>query len=145
MNNLDNKMRMDKGKKGLTGGVLMLLLAGCQAPGSPKLPPPDDGKMQAWAEEACVKPEGISHSDCIYAAKLQYGIQHNFYDVKQYKGRECMLTIRYNEKGRYDVQRTSGDELLCKKAWSVVSSADKLPPPPPGAPEKLILDFKPGG
>lgn len=102
--------------------------------------------MRAYAEKVCVKPEaGFSYSDCIYLSELQYGIQRNFYGSKQYAGRECTLTIRYNEKGRYDVQSTAGDELLCKKAWSVVSSAENLPPPPQSIPKSMVLIFKPAG
>jgi membrane protein involved in colicin uptake len=145
-------MRSAKRNKSLIRGgtgVLMLFLAGCQTPDSPrhpKLPPPGDREIQAYAEKACEKPAaGFTHSDCLYLAALQYGIQRNFYDAEQYAGRECTLTIRYNEKGRYDVQSTAGDERLCKKAWSAVSSAENLPPPPQGIPKSMILDFKPGG
>ncbi|MEM6050455.1 cell envelope integrity TolA C-terminal domain-containing protein [Erwinia sp. P7711] len=129
--------------------MLLLALAGCQTPDAgdhPKPPPAGEGEMRAYAEKVCVKPEaGVSHSDCIYLSELQYGIQRNFYGAKQYAGRECSLTIRYNEKGRYDVLSTAGDELLCKKAWSVVSSAENLPPPPQSIPKTMVLIFKPAG
>uniref|UniRef100_UPI00403F9FE6 cell envelope integrity TolA C-terminal domain-containing protein n=1 Tax=Erwinia sp. E_sp_W01_6 TaxID=3039408 RepID=UPI00403F9FE6 len=93
--------------------------------------------MQAAAEKQCVTPQpGISKPDCLYTAKLGYGIQRNFYNASLYAGRECTLTIQYNDKGRYEVVSTEGDEVLCKKAWGVVSSADYLPPPPANLPKK---------
>ncbi|WP_084110633.1 cell envelope integrity TolA C-terminal domain-containing protein [Erwinia typographi] len=125
----------------------MVLLTGChsgqKAPPMPdKLPPPTDRQMQDEAEKQCRVSPGVSHDDCLYFAKLQYGIQHNFYDVDRYKGRQCAVTIAW-QNGRYSVLNTTGDELLCLKAWGVVSSAENLPPPPKQIPPKMVLEFRP--
>lgn len=135
------------GKAGGTG-LMLLLLAACQTvnePQHPRLPPPTEQEMQAAAEKQCATPQpGINKPDCLYTAKIAYGIQRNFYNASLYAGRQCTLTIRYNDKGRYEVVSTEGDEVLCKKAWGVVSSADYLPPPPANLPKEMVLDFKPG-
>lgn len=127
--------------------LLVALLAGCQtAPKEPpvpkKLPAPTAEEMQNAAEKQCSKPQGVSRDDCLYLAKLQYGIQRNFYNATQYKGRECAVTIAW-QNGRYSVLGTAGDEVLCLKTWSVVSSAENLPPPPKQMPPKLVIDFRP--
>ncbi|MFS2222409.1 cell envelope integrity TolA C-terminal domain-containing protein [Pantoea sp. B65] len=128
--------------------VLVLMLAGCQSVSPsrhPKLPPPDARELQQQAEKQCrTPPAGMSQQDCHYYAQMQYGIRRNFYDADHYRGRECTLTISWGRHGRYNVLSTSGDEVLCKKAWGVVSSADYLPPPPKHIPGKIMIDFRPG-
>lgn len=127
--------------------LFTLLLAGCQRapkepPESGKLPAPTAADMQKAAEKQCGTPQGVSRDDCLYLAKLQYGIQRNFYNAAHYKGRECAVTVAW-QNGRYSVLSTAGDEVLCLKTWSVVSSAENLPPPPKQMPPKMVIDFKP--
>jgi len=135
-------------KAGAVGWLLgTLLLSGCQS--GPKTPltlnkplPPTPQEMQQAAEEQCRNPHGVSRDDCLYFAKMQDGIQHNFYPVADYKGRECTVTITW-KNGRYSVLSATGDEILCLKTWSVISSAENLPPPPKSMPPQLVIDFKP--
>lgn len=127
--------------------LMFILLTGCQSGAHPpktpkKQPPPTAQQMQDAAEKKCRVSPGVSHDDCLYFAKLQYGIQHNFDNAARYKGRQCTVTITWHN-GRYNVLNTTGDELLCLKAWGVVSSAPNLPPPPKQIPAKMVLEFSP--
>lgn len=131
----------------LAATVMMTLLAGCQSANKANQNVPATAhEMQAFADRQCkASTAEMSESDCRYYAKMQYGIQRNFYDHQRYVGRECVLTISWKQNGRYSVLSTSGDEQLCKKAWGVVSSAENLPAPPKKFPSEIILDFKPAG
>ncbi|KAB8306327.1 hypothetical protein EH228_18815 [Erwinia endophytica] len=127
--------------------VGILLLSGCQSGpkkgATPNKPlPPTPQEMQQMAEAQCRNPHGVSRDDCLYLAKMQFGIQHNFYPAADYKGRECTVTITW-KNGRYSVLSATGDEILCLKTWSVISSAENLPPPPKQMPPQLVIDFKP--
>ncbi|QKJ86130.1 hypothetical protein PMPD1_1165 [Paramixta manurensis] len=135
---------MTSGKKrsthqtGIIGG-LALLLTGCQAqhPHTPTA-----AELAKMAEESCTAAPTSQRERCVYVHQMQYGIERNFYDAGQYKGRRCTLQVQYNANHRYSVLRTMGDEALCLKAWGAVSSAKNLPPPPKGIPG-LTLDIKP--
>lgn len=125
------------------GTLAVMLLAGCQHGTAPKRPPvPTAAELQQVADKQCQHTSGVTRDNCLYFAKMQYGIQRNFYPVAKYKGRECTVTIAW-QNGRYSVLSTEGDEVLCLKTWSVVSSAQYLPPPPKTLPPKMVIDFKP--
>ena len=135
-------MRLDRLRKGSKISILpglLLLVAGCQSGSKQPLTP---RQQQQMAETACASHGDAPDKVCVYGWKMQYAIQQNFYDYKRYVGRTCSLTVKYNASGRYNVMRTTGDEALCLKAWSVVSSAENLPPPPDGIPG-LTVDFQP--
>ncbi len=131
----------------LAATTIAALLAGCQSgKNAHHNAPATAQEMQAFAEQQCKAATAeMSEGDCRYYAKMQYGIQRNFYDHQRYVGRECVLTISWKQNGRYSVLSTSGDEQLCKKAWGVVSSAENLPAPPKTFPSEIILDFRPAG
>ncbi|WP_261641433.1 cell envelope integrity TolA C-terminal domain-containing protein [Erwinia mallotivora] len=139
---------MTSGKKIIAGCLLpgMLLLAGCQSAtqaGREKQPPPTRQQMQTVAERQCSKKQdGLTHQQCLYYTQMQYGFQHNFYDAERYKGRRCAVTVGWHN-GRYVVLSTQGDEILCLKSWSVIGSAENLPPPPAGFPPQMVIDFTP--
>ncbi|WP_424693611.1 cell envelope integrity TolA C-terminal domain-containing protein [Erwinia sp.] len=134
----------------LTATLMVTLLAGCQSLQSDrhdKMQPASREELQAYADKSCQKPPpGASQEECRYFAQMSYGIQRNFYDHQRYIGRECLLTIRWNDAtDSYSVLSTSGDEQLCKSAWGVVSSAENLPAPPKKFPSEIVIDFKPAG
>ncbi|MEN4929841.1 cell envelope integrity TolA C-terminal domain-containing protein [Erwinia billingiae] len=139
------KMNRHKMAWALAATVMTTLLAGCQsAKNTQQNAPATAQEMQAFADQQCTAATAeMSEEYCRYYAKMQYGIQRNFYDHARYVGRECVLTISWKQNGRYSVLSTSGDEQLCKKAWGVVSSAENLPAPPKKFPSEIILDFKP--
>ncbi|MCX8960762.1 hypothetical protein EHW64_06140 [Erwinia psidii] len=138
---------MTANRKKMGAILLSILLTACQAGRHPsqeakKLPAPTAAQIQQAAEKQCHTSDAASHDVCLYYAKMQYGIQRNFYHAAHYKGRECAVTITW-QNGRYSVLSTAGDEALCLKTWSVISSAENLPPPPKQIPPKMVIDFKP--
>lgn len=126
--------------------TLALLLSGCQSENQrqQQQTPATTGEMQNYANQQCATPPtGMSAQECRYYSQMQYGIQRNFYDADRYAGRECLVTISWGPQGHYKVLNASGDEVLCKKAWGVVSSAENLPPPPKNLPGQFSINFRP--
>ncbi|WP_051936990.1 cell envelope integrity protein TolA [Erwinia sp. 9145] len=121
---------------------IAMVLAGCQSVQDGKTPP-DAQAIQAAADKACRHETSAKKGDCVYFAKMQYAIQRNFNEADRYHGRECLVTVGWSGNGRYSVKSTNGDEALCLKAWSVIGSADDLPPPPENLPGEMVLEFKP--
>lgn len=126
-----------------------LALAGCHsapetsARHAVKPLPPTAQEIQQYARSQCEKDAGLQgQAKCEYGVGMRYGIQRNFYDVKKYSGRRCTVTVAW-QNGRYAVQKTAGDELLCLKVWGVVSSAENLPPPPADDVHAILLEIAP--
>ncbi len=140
-------MIADAIKTSLAGSTILLtlLLAGCQSSSPPRTgtAPPTQQELQQVADKQCASAKSDQQETCRYLAKMQYGVTRNFYDANKYKGRECAATISYGQQVRYNVQSTAGDERLCLKVWSVISSATWLPAPPKNLPRRMVIDFKP--
>ncbi|WP_082804136.1 MULTISPECIES: cell envelope integrity TolA C-terminal domain-containing protein [unclassified Erwinia] len=119
---------------------MLLLLAGCQSA------PKDRSSLADWqaqGKKICATRSSIPQDACVYSYIMREGIQSEFPEAARYKGRQCTLEVEYGKNHRYSVLSTAGDEALCLKAWSLVSSNGNLPPPPPALSGKNIVTIAP--
>lgn len=116
----------------LVSGLALLLLSGCQHSPQPASSP----NLSAGCS-------GAEEERCAWINDLQQRVTRNFDRVDRYRGQHCDVTIGYDPRRGYQVLRTDGDEALCLKAWQAVSSARQLPPPPAGAPQQIMVAFRP--
>lgn len=122
-----------------TAGML-LLLAGCQSAPKERSSLTD---WQAQGKKICAIRSSVTQDACVYSYVMREGIQSEFPEAARYKGRQCTLEVAYGKNHRYSVLSTAGDEALCLKAWSLVSSNDNLPPPPPALSGHTIVTVAP--
>ena len=109
--------------------LFALLLSGCQH------------ALQPAAAPALCSEAEMAH--CAWARDLQQRVARQFDRADRYFGQRCDVTIGYDPQRGYQVLRTEGDEALCLKAWQAVSGARDLPVPPAGAPQQIMVTFRP--
>ncbi len=114
--------------------LALLLLSGCQHSSQPSPTPTTD---------PAVRCTGAEQARCVWINTIQQRVIGNFDRADRYRGQHCDVMIGYDPRRGYQVLRTDGDEALCLKAWQAVSSADALPPPPAGAPQQIMVTFRP--
>ncbi|EBV1275114.1 cell envelope integrity protein TolA [Salmonella enterica subsp. enterica serovar Oranienburg] len=81
-----------------------------------------------------------------YALQIKYAIESNFYDIDQYTGKQCVLSIQMAPDGVIlSIKSDGGDPDLCRAAMKAAKKT-KLPSPPSPAIydvfKKAVLDFR---
>lgn len=81
-----------------------------------------------------------------YALQIRSAIESNFYDIDQYTGKQCVLSIQMAPDGVIlSIKSDGGDPALCRAAMKAAKKT-KLPSPPSPAIydvfKKAVLDFR---
>ncbi|URQ61745.1 cell envelope biogenesis protein TolA [Pantoea alhagi] len=118
----------------LVPAFALLALSGCQLSHQPAPAHPD----------SAARCSGTERARCAWVNEIEQRVSRHFDRADRYRGQRCDVTIGYDPRRGYQVLRTEGDEALCLKAWQAVSSDRQLPTPPAGAPQNIMVTFRPG-
>jgi membrane protein involved in colicin uptake len=127
--NLINRMA------GLLGGLMIVMaLSACQH---------SQPKQQDSIANLCQPQSEPGSASCKWADEMQHQLNQQFRDAKRYAGQQCLVRLEWQNRGRYAVTQTQGDESLCLRAWQLIGQTHDLPPPPqPNQP--VWFGFAPG-